>query len=66
MAKAPHDHGSRRLSSCIAIISTLLYRGSGGVGRPRAVNDVVRVMCSYFCRLPGWAGEGFRGSGIVQ
>jgi hypothetical protein len=66
MAKMPQDHGSRGLSYCIAILSTLLYRGSGSVGRPRAVNKDVSAMCSLFYRLLWWAGEGFRGSSIVQ
>ena len=58
MAKVPHGHGERGVSSCTAILSTRLYRGSGGGGMPRELNDAARNLCIMFCRFPYWAGEG--------
>jgi len=66
MAKVPHGHGERGLSSCIAIVSPRPYRGSGGGGVPRALKDSLSALRNLVCIFMSWNGGGLRGSSNVM
>ncbi len=61
MENAPHDNGSKGLSSLIAILTTRRNRESGGVGIPRVANDSVMALWSRVCRVGYDTCVGVRG-----
>ncbi len=47
IAKVPHDHGGKGLSSWTAILEIILYGGRVGGGSHRAAKNSARALCSF-------------------